>query len=59
LCDGPRAARFQSVWIRSEPVVERVDVDAVLVALMDIRTELTRIRNILEEDDGSEERPDP
>jgi hypothetical protein len=47
------------VWIRSEPVVERVDVDAVLVALMDIRTELTRIRNILEEDDGSEERPDP
>ena len=43
---------------RPEPIFERADVDAVLGALLDIRRELTKIRNILQEDDGDEEGSD-
>jgi hypothetical protein len=39
-----------------EPVIERADVNAHLLALLDIRAEVARIRTLLEENDvGGEE----
>ncbi len=46
-------ARFIVVWRR--PAVVREDVTAILGVLFDIRRELIRIREALEEDDDGEE----
>lgn len=40
---------------RSEPVIVREDVDAILAAFLDIRREVTEIRRAMEESGGSEE----
>jgi hypothetical protein len=38
--------------------VVREDVDAILAVLFDIKRELTRIREAIEEDDGEEDEGD-
>ena len=46
------------MWRKPETVLERVDVNAALEALWDIRRELARIRQLLEEDDGEARQED-
>lgn len=43
------------VRLRPTPVIERLDVEAILRAMFDIRVELTRIRKAIEKENGDGE----
>jgi hypothetical protein len=51
LCALSRRGDHGTVQPSPQPLIERADVNAHLLALMDIRAEVTRIRIMLEEDE--------